>query len=103
MTCRKLGLTESDYHLNHALMDVRKSKKAPLPKATKRTEFRDYDEYQFASEIAIRVFQRTKGATLDRVLCDPLMALEFDQIARQLAPGQPALKLRCAVLNLRKT
>src|SRR5262249_38554740 len=39
----------------------------------------------------------------DRVLCDPLMALEFDQIARQLAPGQPVLKLRCAALNLRKT
>jgi len=101
--CRKLGLSQPDHRLNHALLDIRKSKKAQLPKATKRTEFRDYDEYQFASEIAIRVLQRTQGATLDQVLCDPSLALEFDKIAKQLAPGQPALKLRCAALNLRKT
>jgi site-specific DNA-methyltransferase (adenine-specific) len=101
--CRKLGLNQSDYHLNHALLDIRKSKKGILPKATKRTEFRDYDEYQFAAEIAIRILQRTKGVTLDQVLCDPGIALEFDGIAKQLAPGQPALKLRCAALNLRKT
>jgi site-specific DNA-methyltransferase (adenine-specific) len=101
--CRKLGLNHSDYHLNHALLDIRKSKKAHLPKATKRTEFRDYDEYQFAAEIAIRILQRTKAVTLDQVLCDPRIALEFDQIANRLAPKQPSLKLRCAVLNLRKT
>jgi HicB family len=101
--CRKVGLNESDYHLNHALLDIRKSKKAELPKATKRTEFRDYDEYQFAAEIAVRILQRTKGVTLDQVLCDPATAMEFDRIAQQLAPRQPALKLRCAALNLRKT
>src|SRR5260370_9327458 len=38
MMCRKLGLVQSDYQLNHALMDVRKSKKANLPKATRRTQ-----------------------------------------------------------------
>lgn len=101
--CRALGLGNSDYQLNHALLDIRKSKKAVLPKTTKRTEFRDYDEYQFAAEIAIRILQRTKGITLDQVLCDPATAMEFDGIAMQLAPGQPALKLRCAALNLRKT
>jgi hypothetical protein len=103
MVCRKLGLTQSDYQLNHALMDIRKSKKAILPKATKRTEFRDYDTYQFASEIAVRILQRTEGVSLDRVLCDPRTAIEFDAIAKRLAPGQSALKLRCAALNLRKT
>jgi site-specific DNA-methyltransferase (adenine-specific) len=101
--CRKLGLANSDFELNHALMDVRKSKKAVLPRCTKRTEFRDYDDYQFASEIAIRILQRTKGVTLDEILCDPGVALEFDNIAKQLAPGQSALKLRCAALNIRKT
>jgi hypothetical protein len=101
--CRALGINNSDYQLNHALLDIRKSGKATLPKATKRTEFRDYDEYQFAAEIAIRILQRTKGVTLDQVLCDPAIAAEFDNIATQLAPGQPVLKLRCAALNLRKT
>jgi hypothetical protein len=103
MICRKSGLTQSDYQLNHALMDIRKSNKAALPKATKRTEFRDYDAYQFAAEIAVRILQRTEGVTLDRILCDPCIAVEFDTIAKQLAPGQSALKLRCAALNLRKT
>jgi hypothetical protein len=101
--CRSFGLHQSDYHLNHALLDIRKSKKAALPTATKRTEFRDYDEYQFAAEIATRILQRTKGVTLDQVLCDPSTACEFDEIAKQLAPGQSSLKLRCAALNLRKT
>ncbi|MCI0456181.1 MAG: type II toxin-antitoxin system HicB family antitoxin [Gemmataceae bacterium] len=103
LLCRKAGLTQSDYQLNHALLDIRKSKKAKLPKATKRTEFRDYDEYQFAAEIATRILQRTEGVTLDRILCDPCIALQFDVIAKQLAPKQPVLKLRCAALNLRKT
>jgi len=101
--CRSLGVHNSDYQLNHALLDIRKSGKAVLPKATKRTEYRDYDEYQFAAEIAIRILQRTKGVTLDQVLCDPIIAMEFDNIAMQLAPDQTPLKLRCAALNLRKT
>ncbi len=101
--CRRLGLTESDYAINHALMDIRKSKKVELPKAAKRTEFRDYDEYQFASEIAIRLLQRSDGVTLDQILCDPELARKFDRIAQKMAPKQPPLKLRCAALNLRKT
>jgi hypothetical protein len=101
--CRKLGATQSDYEINHALFDARKSGKITLPKATKRTEFRDYDNYQFASEIAVRILQRTKGVTLDQILCDPAMAFEFDEIARRLAPKVPSLNLRCAALNLRKT
>ncbi len=101
--CRSLGVHNTDYQLNHALLDIRKSKKADLPKATKRTEFRDYDDYQFAAEIAIRILQRTRGVTLDQVLCDPTITIEFDRISMQLAPGQSALKLRCAALNLRKT
>jgi predicted GIY-YIG superfamily endonuclease len=105
-TCRKLGLNQTAYALNHYLLDLRKSGKhheISLPKTTKRTEFRDYDEFQFAVEIAIRVLQRTEGVTLDRLLCDPEMALEFDKIAKQLAPGQSSLKLRYGALNLRKT
>ncbi len=101
--CRKGGLTSDDYRINHALLDIRKSSKVELPKATKRTEFRDYDNYIFAAEIAIRIIQRSKGVTLDQILCDPALAFEFDKIAKQLAPAQTALKLRCAALNLRKT
>ncbi|MDZ4689324.1 MAG: toxin-antitoxin system HicB family antitoxin [Planctomycetaceae bacterium] len=101
--CRRRGLAESAYHLNHALMDIRKSGKAELPKATKKTEFKDYDQFQFASEIAVRLLQRSNGVSLDQILCDPELGMEFDRIAGQLAPKQPVLKLRWAALNLRKT
>lgn len=100
--CHRLGLQESDYWINHALMDARKSKKAVLPKTKKRTEFDDYDDFQFASEIAVRLLQRSKGASLDQILCDPAIAAEFDSIARKLVRESP-LKLRWAALNLRKT
>jgi len=101
--CRNLGLSASDYLLNHRLYDIRKSKKAKLPKATKRTEFRDFDDYRFASEIAVRILQRIEGVTLDRIMCDPELRVRFDGYAQQLADESNVLKLRWAALNLRKT
>ncbi len=100
--CHRLGLKDTDYRLNHALLDIRKSSKLVLPKSTKRTEFRDFDEYAFAAEIAVRILQRQKGLTLDQILCDTITAMEFDKIAKRLV-NQPTLKLRWAALNLRKT
>jgi site-specific DNA-methyltransferase (adenine-specific) len=73
-----------------------------LPPTSKTTEFHDFDEYQFAAEIAVRVLQRSEGVTLDRILCDPEMASRFDEIALRLV-NQTTLKLRWAALNLRKT
>ncbi|MFT3786638.1 MAG: toxin-antitoxin system HicB family antitoxin [Tepidisphaeraceae bacterium] len=102
--CRAAGLTQSDYELNHALYDIRKTKsKGTLPPTTKKTEFRDYDDYVFASEIAVRYLQRQEGATLDSILCDPLLQSKFDEITSRLVPGTPVLKLRYGALNLRKT
>ncbi|HVA50929.1 MAG TPA: toxin-antitoxin system HicB family antitoxin [Pirellulales bacterium] len=103
--CKSLGLRHGAWVLNHALMNIRKTTRysARLNRATKRAGFSDYDEYAFASEIAVRTLQRTEGVTLDRMLCDPTMRERFDELARQLAPTQPVIKLRCAALNLRKT
>jgi hypothetical protein len=50
-----------------------------------------------------RVLQRTRGVTLDRILCDPRLRLEFDHHAMKLVDERSALKLRWAGLNLRKT
>ncbi|MBA3312546.1 MAG: toxin-antitoxin system HicB family antitoxin [Planctomycetaceae bacterium] len=106
--CAELGLKQPPIVLNQALMNVRKSKKQrerlgiQIPPTTRPTEFRDFDDYQFASEIAIRVLQRTEGVTLDRVLCDPGLLEEFDRIALEIV-NQTRLKLRWAALNLRKT
>jgi len=106
--CRELGLSDSAASLNHALYGVRKSKKKrerlgiALPATTKDTEFHDFDGYQYASEIAVRVLQRTRGVTLDRIICDPVLAKQFDDIALKLV-NETVLKLRWAALNLRKT
>ena len=106
--CRELKLTESDFELNKTLLSLRKSKKQRerlgivLPATTKKTEFRDFDAYQYASEIAVRVLQRTDGVTLDTILCDPKLAVRFDDIALSLV-NETVLKLRWAAFNLRKT
>jgi hypothetical protein len=97
--CHRMGLKDTDYRINHALFDIRKSSKIELPKSTKRTEFRDFDGYAFAADIAVRILQRSKGLTLDQILCDTLTAYK---IAKRLA-NQSTLKLRWAALNLRKT
>src|SRR5205814_406880 len=74
--CRKLGLPVpeySDYCLNHLLMNIRKTAKykGMLNATTEKSSFPSYDDCFFASEIAIRILQRTEGVSLDRVLCDP--------------------------------
>lgn len=102
--CRGMGLKDSDYELNHALFDIRKTpSKGKLPKTTKKTEFRDYDGYEFASEISVRFLQRQEGASLDSILCDPRLQTKFDELTVRLSPGVDVLKLRYAALNLRKT
>ncbi|HEV2973050.1 MAG TPA: toxin-antitoxin system HicB family antitoxin [Pirellulales bacterium] len=101
--CRKVGLTQSDYELNHILFDIRKSGKAVLPPATKKPKITDYDDFLFASEIAFRYLQRRDSVTLDRVLCDSEFRAKFDAIAQRLSPEQSPFKLRMGALYLRKT
>jgi|GEM_PF-428895 len=106
--CREFGLEDPDVVLNHSLMNVRKNKALrsklgiEIPRTTKETKFSGLGKYQFASEIAVRVLQRTQGVSLDRIICDPVLAEEFDRIALALV-NETVLKLRWAALNLRKT
>ncbi len=108
--CRSRGLQNAERELNHVLMRIRKmdtKSKARhgivMPPTTQRLTFNDYDDYAYASEIAVRVLQRTENTTLDRILCDPKLREHFDSLARELVSGISEIKLRCAALNLRKT
>src|SRR5690606_9753870 len=59
--------------------------------------------YRHAAEIAAGFMEDKHALTLDRVLCDPVKRVEFDQIATKIAPGTSVFELRRSALNLRKS
>ena len=100
--CRELGLSGTDYDLNWALMNERKrGNLSHLPK-TKRYTVRELDEFEYASELAVRFLQNKKSVSLDRIICDPELAEEFDEYAAKLSPGFSALQYRWGAFGLRK-
>lgn len=98
--CDVLRLEFPAEPLNRALMNLRKSGTLDV-ETTHRTTFDDED-YRFASEIAIRLLERRDGTTLDEIICDPIRAAEFDEIAASISPGFIPLNYRWAALSLRK-
>ena len=100
--CHRQGLHEDDAILNRQLLNLRKQGRLTRWKTTKRTSFRDEAAYRFAAEIAARFMERKCAESLDRFLCDPKLAAEFDSHATRVAPGYAPLQYRWAALNLRK-
>ena len=88
--------------LNLALLNARKGGHFSECERSRQTRFRDEEEYAFASEISVRFLERRDGTTLDRVICSPEKASEFDELAERLAPGYTSLQYRWAALSLRK-
>ena len=99
--CSDLGLTAPPVHLNRALLNLRKQG-ALRGLLSRRTSFSNEDEYRFASEMTARHLERRESQTLDRIICDPHLATEFDTLAAAIAPGFATLQYRWAALNLRK-
>jgi hypothetical protein len=100
--CRAAGLRESATALNLQLLNARKSRwLSGLPRS-KKTSFPNEDEYRFASEVAARFLENSRGLTVDQVVCDATTAAEFDAIAERIAPGYTPLQYRWAAMNLRK-
>ena len=99
--CCARGLSASATELNFCLMNLRKTGNLHGIKS-KRVSVNDQAEYRFASEIAIRFLERRDQITLDRILCDPVRAAEFDTNAAKIAPGFSSFQYRWAALNLRK-
>jgi site-specific DNA-methyltransferase (adenine-specific) len=100
--CRELGLSGTDYDLNWALMNERKKGNlSHLPKTRKYT-VSAIDEFEYASELAVKYLQQERSVSLDRIVCDPELACEFDGYASRLAPGFSPLQYRWVALGLRK-
>lgn len=106
--CRELGAVGSDFELNHLLFHARKTKSLSNLPRTRRYTPRDSDEFEYASEIAVRYVQRreqelaNRSVSLDRIICDPELAVALDEAAGRLAPGFSPLEYRWAALGLRK-
>jgi len=106
--CREFDVSGTDFEINWRLFNARKAKHlTDLPKTRRYTASRK-DEFEYASEMAIRYVQHKAQVddgmdiSLDRIICDPIYAAIFDQCAQQLAPGFSALQYRWVALGLRK-
>jgi site-specific DNA-methyltransferase (adenine-specific) len=99
--CQSRGLAQPPVELNLCLLNLRKG--GWLKGVTsERTRVPNQSEFRFASEIAVRFLERRDSTSLDRVLCDPALATEFDRLAADIAPGYRRFQYRWAALNLRK-
>ena len=60
------------------------------------------DDFLFASEIAFESMLQQSAPSLDEILCDPVLAAEFDELAARFAPGYRPFEYRWGALKLRK-
>jgi hypothetical protein len=101
--CHRNGLAASVQEINHKLLNFRKAGGLSNYRTTKRTQVGPADDFKFAAEISARYMEKEYKLKLDDILCDPDLANEFDEHAKELAPGFSSLQYRWAALNLRKT
>lgn len=109
--CWKRGLRASPFELTWLLYNARKANKiGPIPAVERYVVSRsEMDQYLWATEIALRIvqdeayFHQQRNMSLDRLLCHPVLAQEFESIARKLAPGFQSIDYRWAALCIRKS
>ncbi len=100
--CRQRGLTDSVRELNIALLNARKKGLLTDHKSKRLGGIQGDEPFRFASEIAARILELQHQVSLDVILCDPQLVVEFDQLASQIAPGYTPFQYRWTALNLRK-
>lgn len=104
--CQQLGLNAPPTAINRRLFQFRKNSGlygVTIPRATKRSEHRDYSPYLFAAEMAIVQMKYRFGASVDDILVDLDIGTEFDRIASGLVPGWNPVDYRLAALHVRKS
>jgi site-specific DNA-methyltransferase (adenine-specific) len=104
-TCQRFGLAGDARTWNTLLFRLRKAGKLATIETSRQTtvSWDDCDDYLFASEIALQILLDASVAlSIDEILCDPLLAEQFDETASRFAPGHAPLEYRWAALKLRK-
>ena len=106
VACDRLSVPGTPAERNRFLFRIRKAgklKSAGIYTKTKTNiSWKDIDPFVFASEIAWRQTSNKYCISLDEMFCDPRIAIQFDKIAADFAPGFTALEYRWAALRLRK-
>lgn len=108
--CRAVGVTVSEYRLNMQLMNARKANRHTglTREITPKLSGEVMDRIGYASEISARIVtnrhsEKTgRRTSIDRMLCDPILRHEFDELAAAIAPGAAAYEYRLAALSYRK-
>ncbi|MEQ8786133.1 MAG: DNA methyltransferase [Pirellulaceae bacterium] len=103
--CERLGLVGDARTWNLLLFRLRKAGELAHIETANRTQiaWEACDDYCFASEITLqRMLDDHAARSLDEILCDPVLAAEFDRAAQRLAPGFTPHEYRWAALRLRK-
>src|SRR5438552_7978503 len=96
-----MGLKVSDYALNKTLLNARKNKVLTGLHSVKTSI--DYEEFAFACEFAATELKYKIGVSIDDIVCDPVVAEQFDAIAAKLSPGHTSFEYRWAILSIRKS
>jgi len=98
--CHDLGINDTVFRLNLALIGLRKHNK--LKAKSKKSVVHEQWRYAVASEVAARVMYYRYHISVDTTLAHPGLVKEFDRIASSIAPGHTSFEYRWAALNMRK-
>jgi site-specific DNA-methyltransferase (adenine-specific) len=104
--CDRLSIAISNAERNRLLFRIRKAghlKRAGIfTYAATSITWDELAPFIFASEIAWRRISDCYQLSLDEIFCNDRIALEFDKIASDFAPGFTPLQYRWGALKLRK-
>lgn len=98
--CRDMGVDESAFRINLALIGLRKHNQ--LKAKSRKSVVPDQWRFAVASEIAARAMYYRWHVSVDTTLAHPDLSAKFDQIASSITPGHSSFEYRWAALNMRK-
>jgi DNA modification methylase len=106
LACQRLSIPGTAAERNRFLFRIRKAGKFKAfnvnTSVCTKIGWKQIGSFVFASEIAWRQISNKYCLSLDGIFCDPRIAVQFDQIASDFAPGFQPLDYRWAALKLRK-
>jgi hypothetical protein len=98
--CHDLGIDDTVFHLNLALIGLRKHNK--LKAKSVKSVVSDQWRVAVASEMAARAMYYRHNVSVDTTLAHPDLVAEFERIATSITPGFSSFQYRWAALNVRK-